>query len=77
MTILITKSHRHLALEAEMADAVGVAADYHRPNGYSERSMGWSETREIGATVKAFLDILIGREPTVSDDTNVVYTPGT
>lgn len=43
-------------------DAVGVFADYHRPNGYSDRAMGWSTYREIAATTVALIDIL--RRPT-------------
>lgn len=39
-------------------DAVGVAADYQRPSGYSRVSLNYSRTREIPATVVALLDVL-------------------
>jgi SanA protein len=45
-------------------EAVGVAADYHRPNGYSSRAMGWSRYREIAATTVALIDLLRGAVPT-------------
>jgi SanA protein len=48
-------------------EAVGVYADYHRPNGYSQRAMGWSRWREIGATTVAALDLLRGQAPLVGD----------
>lgn len=46
-------------------EAVGVYADYHRPNGYSQRAMGWSRWREIGATTIAAIDLLRRRPSTV------------
>lgn len=44
-------------------EAVGVAADYHRPNGYSSRAMGWSRWREIAATSVAVLDLILRPSP--------------
>ncbi len=43
-------------------DSIGVFADYQRPWGYSERSLSYSRTREIPATLLAVAD-LIRREP--------------
>lgn len=45
-------------------EAVGVGADYHRPNGYQGRGSTRSEIREIPATVLAFIDLV--RRPTPS-----------
>lgn len=42
-------------------DVVGVAADYQRPNGYSERSLSWSEWRELAAITVAYGDLLLRR----------------
>jgi SanA protein len=44
-------------------DAVGVAADYQRPWGYSRYSLTYSRLREIPATVTAALDLLTRPEP--------------
>ena len=49
-------------------DAVGVAADYKRPTGYSERSLQYSRTREIPATALAVVDLLRREEPPVMGD---------
>jgi SanA protein len=46
--------------------AVGVAADYQRPYGYSPRAMGWSRWREVVATAVAFYDLLRHHSPTES-----------
>jgi SanA protein len=48
-------------------DAVGVAADYQRPWGYSRRAIGWSKTREIPATFLAVWDIILRPEPILGD----------
>jgi SanA protein len=60
--ILVTQEfHLDRALllcDALGMDVVGVAADYHRPNGYSDRSIRWQNLREIGATAVAYLDLL-------------------
>lgn len=45
-------------------DAVGVAADFVRPTGYSRRSLLQSQLREFPATVMAVLDLLRGEKPT-------------
>jgi SanA protein len=39
-------------------DAVGVAADAQRPWGYSRRSMAYSRTRELPATLLALVDVV-------------------
>ena len=39
-------------------EAVGVAADYQRPNGYSRRSMRYSQIREFAAITVAYYDVL-------------------
>lgn len=44
-------------------DAVGVAADDLRPNGYGGTGEQWGVIREIPATVKAVLDLVIRAEP--------------
>jgi len=44
-------------------NAVGVAADYQRPWGYSRYSLAYSRIREIPATVAAILDLLTGASP--------------
>ena len=46
-------------------DAVGVAADYQRPWGYSQRSLGYSRLREFPATALAVVDLLRREEPPV------------
>lgn len=46
-------------------DAVGVAADYQRPQGYSVRTMRWQWWREIAATTVAVLDLLHRPEPSM------------
>jgi SanA protein len=60
--VLVTQDfHLDRALmicEALGLESVGVAADYHRPYGYSPRSMGWSRWREVAATSVAVWDIL-------------------
>jgi SanA protein len=48
-------------------DAVGVAADYQRPWGYSRRSLRWSKSREIPATLLAVWDIITRPEPVLGD----------
>lgn len=53
-------------------DSVGVAADYVRPQGYSERSLGWSTTREIPATMVAAVDLILRPEPTLGDPSPIV-----
>jgi SanA protein len=49
-------------------DAVGVAADVLRPNGYSRRSLLSSELREFPATVLAVFNLLRGDKPTYLGD---------
>lgn len=46
-------------------DALGVAADYKRPSGYSVYSLRYSRTREIPATALAVVDLLRREEPPV------------
>ncbi len=46
-------------------DAVGVAADYQRPTGYSRYSLTHSTLREYPATLAALLDLLRRPEPPV------------
>lgn len=41
----------------------GIAVDYQRPTGYSERSLTYSRVREIPATVVAFYDLLTRPTP--------------
>ena len=43
-------------------DAVGVAADYQRPQGYRPASLHYSELREVPAALAALLDLV--RRPT-------------
>lgn len=49
-------------------DAVGVAADVLRPNGYSRGSMMSSTLREFPATALAVFDLLRGAQPTFLGD---------
>jgi SanA protein len=44
-------------------DALGVAADVLRPNGYAQRSLLWSEVREFPATALAVFNLLRGDKP--------------
>lgn len=46
-------------------DAVGVAADSQRPWGYSRRSLAYSRTRELPATVLALVDVIRRPQPPV------------
>jgi len=48
-------------------DAVGVAADYQRPTGYSNRALRWSQMREIPATLGAVWDLIRRPEPILGD----------
>jgi len=48
-------------------DAVGVAADYQRPWGYSRLSITWSRLREIPATLTAVFDLLLHPTPVLGD----------
>lgn len=65
--ILVTQDfHLDRALmicDALGIEAVGVAADYHRPYGYSSRAMGWSNWREVAATTVAFMDVILRQSP--------------
>jgi SanA protein len=49
-------------------DAVGVAADFVRPTGYSQVSMFQSQVRELPATAFAVFDLLRGARPTYLGD---------
>jgi SanA protein len=49
-------------------DSVGVAADVMRPNGYSRRSITWSQIREFPSTALSMVDLLVGRQPTYLGD---------
>ncbi|MFP4322985.1 MAG: vancomycin high temperature exclusion protein [Anaerolineales bacterium] len=73
-TLVTQEFHLHRALllcnELGVA-AIGVAADYQRPNGYSERAMRWQNWREVGATLVAYTDLLRRRNPTVSTSATV------
>jgi SanA protein len=53
-------------------DVVGVAVDVQRPQGYSLRSLVFSETREIPATALAVLDLLRRPEPVLGDPLPIV-----
>ncbi len=55
-------------------DVVGVAADVQRPQGYSLRSLVFSETREIPATALAVFDLLRRPEPVLGDPLPIVST---
>ncbi len=65
--ILVTQDfHLDRALllcESLGVQTVGVAADYHRPYGYSERSQRWQNWREVGATLVAYTDLLFRPTP--------------
>lgn len=65
--ILVTQDFhldRALLLCSELGiDAVGVAADYHRPNGYPARMLNWSRVREIAATTVAYWDLIRRPQP--------------
>lgn len=56
-------------------EAVGVIADYNRPEGYSDRSLRWQNWREVGATFVAFYDVLTNRGPTVAGEPQPVTLP--
>lgn len=56
-------------------DAVGVAADYQRPSGYSRVSLSYSRTREIPATVVALLDVLRRPLPPVLGEPLPIFPP--
>jgi SanA protein len=43
-------------------DAVGVPADYLRPQGYRPRTINWLRLREVAATTMAYIDVV--RRPT-------------
>jgi SanA protein len=64
--ILVTQAfHLDRALvlcSALGVDAVGVAADYQRPEGYRPASLRYSQVREIPAAMAALVDLL--RRPT-------------
>jgi len=51
-------------------EAQGVYADYHRPYGYSDRAMGWSQWREVAATSVAFADVLMRPTPQPNQQLN-------
>lgn len=55
-------------------DVVGVAADVQRPQGYSLRSLVFSQTREIPATAWAVLDLLRRPEPVLGEPLPIVST---
>ena len=44
---------------------MALAADYQRPWGYSQRSLGYSRLRELPATALAVVDLLRREEPPV------------
>lgn len=46
-------------------DAVGVAADDQRPEGYSSRTMRWHWLREVAATTVAAYDLIRRPEPSL------------
>jgi SanA protein len=48
-------------------DAVGVAADYQRPWGYSRLSLTWSRLREIPATLTAVFDLIFRPTPVLGE----------
>jgi len=56
-------------------DAVGVAADYQRPWGYSRLSITWSRLREIPATLTAAFDLLLHPTPVLGDPLPIFPDP--
>ncbi len=48
-------------------ESLGVAADSQRPQGYSPRSMFFSQTREFPATVAAVIDLIRRPEPVLGE----------
>jgi SanA protein len=69
--ILVTQNfHLDRALmlcSALGVDAVGIAADYQRPWGYSRVSLNWSRMREVPATLAAALDIIRRPKPILGE----------
>lgn len=55
-------------------DAVGVAADFVRPSGYSRVSLFRSQLREIPATTMAVFDLLRGDQPAFLGDPLPIFT---
>jgi SanA protein len=55
-------------------DAVGVAADVIRPEGYDRSNLLNSEVREFPSTAYAVLDLLSGRKPTFLGDPLPIFT---
>lgn len=56
-------------------DAVGVAADYQRPYGYSSASLTYSLIREVPATLVALLDVLRRPLPPVMGKPLPIFPP--
>jgi SanA protein len=56
-------------------DAVGVPADYQRPDGYRDGTIRGQQFRELAATSVAFFDLLLGEEPTVQGDPQPIELP--
>jgi SanA protein len=48
-------------------DAIGVAADYQRPWGYSRISLTWSQLREVPATLAAVADLILRPIPVLGE----------
>ncbi len=48
-------------------DAIGVAADYQRPWGYSRVSLTWSRLREVPATLSAVFDLALRPAPVLGE----------
>jgi len=56
-----------LTCDALGVKALGVAADYQRPNGYSRASMTYSTAREFPATLVAMIDLIARPLPILGD----------
>lgn len=56
-------------------DAVGVAADYQRPNGYRADTLRGQNFREVLATTVAFFDLALGTKPSVLGEPQPIALP--
>ena len=57
-------------------ESVGVAADVMRPTGYARSSMLISQVREFPSVGFAFLDLIVGRQPTYLGEPLPIFADG-